>query len=181
MRLFAAFFFACFAAFALAQGAPEPKIDLKLDAKTAAPGAKLKGKVIVTFAAGWHGYQNPPKHDYEIPLKIESATKGMLVQATYPKGILKPFAGQPTLMYEGTVTIPVVLTLPKTSGSFNASLLVKYQQCDEESCLPPSEQKVSAKLTLRAAAPAAKSAAKKAPAKKVAAKTPQCGCKKPKG
>lgn len=143
--------------FAFVQGqpgqAPDPKVELKLDAKQAAPGGMIKGKVVVTFAPGWHGYQNPPKNDFEIPLKVESATKDLKVKATYPKGTQKPFMGEATMMYEGTVTIPIVLTLPKKKGEYPFKLEVSYQQCDDSSCLPPDKVVVSEKVSLKAAKP----------------------------
>lgn len=125
-----------------AQPAPA-KIEVKLDAKTVAPGGTIKGKVLVTFAPGWHGYQNPPMREYEIPLKIEPAAKGFKVKATYPKGEMKDFAGAKTLMYEGTVAVPFTATAPKKKGPFKFELNVSYQQCNESTCLPPESQKVA--------------------------------------
>lgn len=147
----------CFFAFmmAMAQDSPAPpKVELKLDAKQAASGGTLKGKVLVTFEPGWHGYQNPPKSEYEIPLKVEASTKDLKLKATYPKGELKEFGGTPTLAYEGTVTIPIVLTLPKKSGEFPFKLEVSFQQCNESTCLPPGKVVVSDKVSLKKPAPA---------------------------
>jgi len=141
----------------LASAVQEPtaapaRIELKLDAKTAPVGGALKGQVWVTFAAGWHGYQNPPMRDYEIPLKIEGATKEVKVKAVYPKGELKDFAGAQTLMYEGLVKVPITVTVPKKTGAYKFELNVSYQQCNEGTCLPPESQKVAGSVNVVALA-----------------------------
>jgi thiol:disulfide interchange protein DsbD len=139
--------------FAQESQAEPAKVELKLDSKVVAPGGTVKGKVLVTFAPGWHGYQNPPMRDYEIPLKVESKTKGITLKASYPKGQMKDFMGAPTAMYEGTVTIPIVLTMPKTLGTYALKLDVSYQQCDDSSCLPPQTTSVAEKLVVKKPAP----------------------------
>jgi DsbC/DsbD-like thiol-disulfide interchange protein len=130
-----------------------PTVELKLSGKTAPSGGVLKGKVIVTFAPGWHGYQNPPKNDYEIPLKVDSAAKDLKVKVSYPKGVLKEFQGSKSLMYEGVVEIPVVVYLPKKIGPYTVKLDVSYQQCDDSTCLPPGKLSLSEKVTLKKSAP----------------------------
>lgn len=132
---------------ALAGALQEPtaapaRIELKLDQKTAPIGGTVKGRVLVTFSPGWHGYQNPPMRDYEIPLKVEGATKDVKLKAVYPKGELKDFAGAQTLMYEGLVAVPITLSVPKKKGLYKFELTVSYQQCNEGTCLPPESQKV---------------------------------------
>ena len=139
------------AAFAQEPADP-PKVELKLDSKRGVPGGTLKGKVLVTFAPGWHGYQNPPKNEFEIPLKVDSGTKDLKLKATYPKGEPKEFAGTKTMAYGGTVTIPIVLSLPQKKGVFPFKLEVSYQQCNESSCLPPGKIVVQDKLDLKAKA-----------------------------
>lgn len=131
--------------------AEPPRIELKLDSKAAPMGGIVKGRVFVTFSPGWHGYQNPPMRDYEIPLKVEGATKDLKLKATYPKGELKDFAGAKTLMYEGTVAVPFTLLVPKKKGTFKFDLNVSYQQCNHATCLPPESQKVSGSIAVTAA------------------------------
>ena len=137
--------------FALGQEpmAEKATVQIKLDAKEGKPGATIKGKVLVTFADGWHGYQNPPMRDYEIPLKIESATKEIKLKATYPKGETKDFAGAKTIMYEGTVAVPVTITLPKKAGPVTLKVVASYQQCNESTCLPPQKSTAEEKLVVK--------------------------------
>lgn len=124
------------------------RVELRIGTKSVPLGGTVKGTVAVTFAMGWHGYQNPPMREYEIPLKVEGATKDLKVKATYPKGELKDFAGAKTLMYEGTVLVPISFAAPKKKGPFKFDLNVTYQQCNESTCLPPEVQKVSGSVNV---------------------------------
>lgn len=124
------------------------RVELRLGSKTVPMGGTVKGTVAVTFGLGWHGYQNPPMRDYEIPLKVEGATKDLKVKATYPKGELKDFAGAKTLMYEGTVLVPFTFPAPKKKGVYKFDLNVTYQQCNDSTCLPPETQKVNGSVTV---------------------------------
>ncbi len=126
-----------------------PSVTLQLASKSAKPGSKLRGKVVVTFSPGLHAYQNPPTMDFNIPLKVESATKGVGLRPTYPKGVMKEFAGDSVAVYEGTVAIPFEATLPKRLGKVELKLKVTYQQCNESGCFPPSSKSVAATVLLR--------------------------------
>ena len=137
------------------------KVELKMAVKTGMPGAVLKGKMLVTFSPGWHGYQNPPTHDFEIPLKMETKTKGVVLRVQYPKGTMKDFMGEKTAMYEGTVELPFTLVLPKTAGTVPVKFDVNYQQCNSQSCLPPEFVSVTEKVTVKKAP--AKPATKRKP------------------
>jgi len=129
------------------------KVEVKLPVKSGAPGGTLKGKFLVTFAHGWHGYQNPPTNDYEIPLKVETKTKGLVLKVAYPKGVMKEFSGSKTAMYEGTVELPITLTLPKNPGIVRVKFDVTYQQCNSSSCLPPESLTLTEVLIVKKAPP----------------------------
>ena len=132
--------------------AAEPvRVEVKLPVKSGAPGGTLKGIMLVTFSPGWHGYQNPPTRDYEIPLKIATKSKGVGLKVQYPKGEMKDFAGAQTAMYEGTVELPFTLTLPKTLGAVSVKFDVSYQQCNHATCLPPGSLSVTEKVSVRKA------------------------------
>lgn len=120
-----------------ALAAAEVKVSMSWDKKPMTPGAKLTGKVMITFAAGKHGYQNPPTKEYQIPVKL-SAPKGFALVAKYPKGVMRMTAGEESAVYEGTLEIPVTVTLPKTAGNHKIAITLDYQLCDESSCFPPA-------------------------------------------
>jgi len=140
---------------AAAQTDTPPTVSLKLDKATAAPGAVVKGVLKVTFSEGLHGYQNPPAQDYQIPVKVDAATKGfVLTKATYPTGIDFAMAGEttPSKVYEGTIEIPVLVKVSQTPGTYSLALKLDYQQCNASACFAPSA--VTAKAPLRVIAPA---------------------------
>ncbi|MEZ0325375.1 MAG: protein-disulfide reductase DsbD domain-containing protein [Fimbriimonas sp.] len=130
-----------------------PKAELKLDKTTAVAGSTVKGKIILTFADGLHGYQNPPSDDYQIPTKIEAAKGTTLLKTIYPKG--EPFlmSGEekPAMVYQGRVEIPVEIKVPAKAGKQTIKLAVNYQQCNDNSCFPPGKIELSSKLTVTAA------------------------------
>lgn len=118
--------------------------------KSVKPGAVVKGKAMVTFTEGWHGYQNPPTDSYQNPVALKLDTKGYkLTKVTYPKGVVKDFGGTPTAVYEGTVTINFEFTAPKKVGSHALAFIVDYQQCNDSTCLPPSDAKVNVTLVVK--------------------------------
>ncbi len=125
-----------------------PKVAFTLASKTARPGGTAKGKVVVTFASGLHGYQNPPTMDYMIPVALDCLTKDVVLKPEYPKGVVKEFVGEKAAVYEGAVSIPVSLKLPKRTGKLEVKVKVNYQQCNDTGCFPPSSQTVSANLNL---------------------------------
>jgi DsbC/DsbD-like thiol-disulfide interchange protein len=142
--------FAIPAALALGQGGAPPTLKLVFP-KTAKAGTVVKGTIEVTFADGLHGYQNPPTEDYQIPVKLSIDTKGFVLgKPAYPKGVLRTMGGdtKPSAVYEGTIRIPVTVTLPKKPGSAAVKFTLNYQECNEQSCYPPATVSDTVKLTI---------------------------------
>ena len=142
---------ALFVSLALAQENTPPTVKVVLP-KQAKPGAKVQGTVEITFADGLHGYQNPPTDEYQIPVKVTVDTKGfILAKPVYPKGIMKETGGEPKpiAVYEGTIKIPVTVTVPKKPGASEVKITVGYQQCNEQSCYPPATVSVTAKILVK--------------------------------
>ena len=111
------------------------------------PGAVVKGTLTMTFADGWHGYQNPPSDPYQNPVTIALSTKGFkFSKVTYPVGIIKDFAGTKTAVYEGEITIPFEFIAPKKIGKVALTFKLDYQQCNESSCLPPASMTLKGSL-----------------------------------
>jgi DsbC/DsbD-like thiol-disulfide interchange protein len=140
------------AALVLAQET-KPKATLKFDKPTAVAGTTVKAKLILTFAEGLHGYQNPPTEDYQIPVEVTAAKGTTLGKVSYPKG--KPFLmmgeTKPSMVYEGTVEIPVEIKVQPRAGRQTVKVVVKYQQCTESNCFPPGQFEVTAVLNVTAA------------------------------
>ena len=129
-----------------------PKVRIVLDKKAVKPGATIEGKVAITFAAGLHGYQNPPSKDYMIPVKLEAEGKEIKLKVTYPTGVPMAVGGEtePALVYEGEVFFPIQITLPKKTGPVKIALKFSYQQCNDSACFPPSSISLVEKITIPA-------------------------------
>lgn len=137
---------------ALAQDSA-PKGTLKLDKPSGVAGAVLKGTITLTFAEGLHAYQNPPTESFQIPVTVAAAKGTTLAKTTYPKGVPFLMAGEekPSLVYQGTVTIPVELKLATKAGKQTIKLSVDYQQCNDSSCYPPGKLELSTTVNVTAA------------------------------
>lgn len=132
-------------AFAFCQ-APEPTVALSKLPTQSVAGSKITIIVTITFAEGFHGYQNPPASEYEIPVDVKIDGKEFKVlKIAYPPGVDATIGGgeKPTKAYEGTIKVPVTVQLPTTVGKRNFKVVVKYQQCDTTSCFPPGQVQAS--------------------------------------
>jgi len=122
--------------------APEPGVAISAPPKYVVAGSKVTLTITVTFANGYHAYQNPPAADYEIPLTVKVDGKEFKVsKIAYPAGVDAAIGGseKTTKAYEGVIKIPVTLVAPAKPGAKTLKIVVGYQQCDESSCFPPSE------------------------------------------
>jgi DsbC/DsbD-like thiol-disulfide interchange protein len=119
----------------------EPEATAKLVLpKTATSGKAFSATVVVTLPDGWHAYQNPPTKDFQIPVTISTTSKTIKIKKiTYPKGVMKQFAGELTAVHEGTVKIPVSVILTGKPGANDVAMNVVVQICDDNSCMPPKK------------------------------------------
>lgn len=149
MKKFALLGLISVAVMAMAQ-APKPTASIKLAKTTASKNKEFKGDVTVVIPKGFHAYQNPPAKDYEIPLKITSADGSVkIVKAAYPKGKSGNAGGSETMVYEGTVKIPVTFKAPAKAGKTSIKVKVNYQLCDDSACFPPSTVETTATVTVK--------------------------------
>ena len=140
-RIFAAPFLLAFAINAFGQGDTAPKVTITVPKSSVVAGKPIQATLIVTFADGLHGYQNPPTDPTLIPVVVSSADKIFkVVKVTYPKGTPAKVGGEstPVNVYAGTIKIPVTLLAPVKLGKTTLSLKFDYQQCNEQACFPPS-------------------------------------------
>lgn len=137
----------------VAQGLqPAPEIHFK---GVSAKKDVVKGTFSITVPSGWHAYQNPPKSEFENPLKVEAVTKGLkLTKVSYPKGIEMKSSGMDSLVYQGEVVIPFEGKFDKTikpgkNGMTKFEFKVSYQFCNDSTCIPPST--LNARVELKVA------------------------------
>lgn len=127
-------------AFANGQANVAPTVSLKLSSPTVATGKTLQAVLIVTFAQGLHGYQNPPSDPTLIPVSVRVSDKSFRsLKVVYPKGTPVKMNGEPkpVAVYEGTIKIPLSVSAPATPGKKTFSIVLEYQQCNANSCFQP--------------------------------------------
>ena len=97
--------------------------------------------VRMSIDKGWHVNANPASLSFLVPTTVELEGGGAGGRIEYPGGrdFQPRFAPVSLQVYEGEIDIPVTLPAP-LPGSLRAS--VRYQACDERSCLPPSVSRV---------------------------------------
>ncbi len=131
--------------------AGQAKPTVTFDAVKAKPGATIKVVARVSIPEGWHAYQNPPKSEYENPLKLSLGKTTVKASSWgYPKGKAQVFSGQNTLVYEGKIAVPFRVTVPKTAkkGTLKVPVRVEYQLCNDSTCLPPSTTETTLLVTV---------------------------------
>ena len=90
--------------------------------------------VRLEIADGWHVNANPASREFLIPTAVEAAGDGELRGVAYPTGerLRFAFAGDELAVYGGAVEIR-----GEVRPGDDTRLLVTYQACDDERCLPP--------------------------------------------
>ncbi|MCX8057138.1 MAG: protein-disulfide reductase DsbD [Ignavibacteria bacterium] len=100
----------------------------------------------------WHINSNKPKEDYLIPTDVTINSKdGFLIsQKNFPesKEIKFDFSDIPVSVYEGEFEIPIVIRVPEnlSEGDYEFEVVMNYQACNNQTCLPPKEEKILVKV-----------------------------------
>ena len=109
-----------------------------------APGAAVTIEILVEVESGWHVNSRHPTYDYLIPTAAEVHLPGTWERArlTYPEGVMQTFAfaDEPLSVYDGQFVIRAETVVPEDAPSEAVSVEVslRYQACDDRSCLPPA-------------------------------------------
>ena len=131
--------------------APEPTVAVSNLPKQFVAGTKVTIMVTITFADGYHAYQNPPASEYDIPVVVKVDGKEFkALKVAYPPGVDAIVGGgeKPTKAYEGTIKVPVTIQVPATVGKKKLIVVVSYQQCDSTSCFPLSRVSSTTAVTV---------------------------------
>ena len=119
---------------------------------TVARGGSARGVIVMDIPGGLHVNSNNPASKYAIPTTVRVTTTGARVSAVrYPAGKNRKFQFSENLInvYEGRVTFPFTVTVPKgfSGNTIRVRALVRYQACTDEVCYPPKTQDIT--LTAR--------------------------------
>jgi hypothetical protein len=115
--------------------APPAKITVKR-------GATVEVKLAFVLADGYHTNSHTPSESYLIPLRL-SWDKGPLeaVAVVYPKPHLEKyeFSPKPLSVFTGTFEVTTKFQVPAAApnGPNMGSAKLRYQACNNNSCLPP--------------------------------------------
>lgn len=112
---------------------------------TLGAGKQYPATVVLEFAEGLHGYQNPPSIKDLIPVTVSGKS---VVEVLYPKGEMMLAGGIEAAAYEGRVEILVAFRAPDEPGEHTLRLAVGYQQCNEVLCFLPDEFEVTAQIVV---------------------------------
>lgn len=140
----------------VAQLVREEKAAVRLVAGATAyePGERVELAAVVTIEDGWHVNSHTPSYDYLIPTEL---------QLTLPEGSSEPevvypqqkmlkfaFTEEPIAVYDGKLVIRASFELPKSlaAGKLTIDGGLRYQACDDNSCLPPVTTEASFELTI---------------------------------
>jgi suppressor for copper-sensitivity B len=131
------------------------KIELTADRTAYEPGQTVRLAAVMTIDEGYHTNSHEPTYDWLIPtvLDLDLPQGWGEPEVRYPSGEMKAFAftEEPISVYEGAVRLLVTFNLPEDVGigtepAVQASL--RYQACDDHSCLPPVTTDARLTLTL---------------------------------
>lgn len=109
--------------------------------------------VWVDISPGWHVNAHEPSLPTLIPTELELlGLPGLeLAEVSYPEPIYErfDFAGQELAVYEGAFSVRAkVAASPEAVGAGQLGLVLNYQACDYEVCLPPASARAFAHVQI---------------------------------
>jgi len=143
--------------------------------------------VVLTIPAPYHINSNRPLEDYLISTQVEFEAQPHVIigEAVFPPAPVKqlPVSDSPMSVYEGEVHITADVTPDMSLAGSEITLRgrVRYQACDERSCLRPVWQPFSVAMPVVDSAQAASGGTPQPPADKVAAQARAEAAAKPVG
>jgi uncharacterized protein YyaL (SSP411 family) len=126
-----------------------PSTDLGITASAAVGENSVRLEVRLEIPAGWHINSHRPVQEYLKPtmLRLEPGLTYRLLHVDYPEGetITFPYDPEPLSIYQGTVTLTAEVEIPPSLGAGGTTLpvVLSYQPCTDQECLPPVEKKLA--------------------------------------
>jgi DsbC/DsbD-like thiol-disulfide interchange protein len=147
--------------YALPQDLPNPAAVVKphtyVSLEPVSRGKEFQIAVVADIAKGFHMNSHKPTDSYLIPTSLSAdLPKGIELRDTiYPNGKLEKFSfspDKPLDVYTGSVTITFRLTAAADAplGAVTIPMTLRYQACNDTTCLPPVKIPVSAKIEVAA-------------------------------
>ena len=121
-------------------------------------GKEFQVAVVAEIARGFHMNSNHPSDAYLIPTTLtpQLPTGFKLLDTIYPEGQNQKFSfspDKPLNVYSGSVTIKlrVLAETDATMGAISIPMTLRYQACNDSTCLPPVKLPVEAKIAVSGA------------------------------
>jgi thiol:disulfide interchange protein len=134
---------------------PKAQIEAFADRTAYAPGAEARIAVRFLVAEGWHLQSHTPSAEWLIPtvLTITPPEGWSVGDIVYPPHELWQASFQTELLavYEGESFIEATLHAGASAVSGVASVVLNYQACDDQVCLPPGTAETQLLLEVGAA------------------------------
>jgi hypothetical protein len=159
----AAMFFSAQISAGLAQDAlPSPAAVVKpqtyVSLEPVPRGKSFEVAIVIEIARGFHMNSHKPTDPYLIPTTLTpQAPAGIeIVDTIYPDGKLEKFSFSPKKpldVYTGKVTLRLKLSAHADAalGALTIPITLRYQACNDTTCLQPVKIPVDAKITVAAA------------------------------
>jgi cytochrome c biogenesis protein CcdA/thiol-disulfide isomerase/thioredoxin len=160
---------------AIAQpGAKGPEFSVELHPATdgAVPGGTLRVALVCTLSPGWHMNANKPLDEFLIPTELQfkpedniplnppsegdSRKAPLTVKSVgYPpaRQVTLSFSPDPLAVYEGTFVLGVDIAVAADAAPGTQTLhgILRYQACNDKSCMPPVNKVVELPVKILAA------------------------------
>ena len=111
-------------------------------------GTTASGTIKLEIPEGRHVNSNRPSSEYLIATVVKLSAKGLKIGAVkYPKGEDRTFkfTTRTLNVYEGTVSFPFKVTVPRSYKGKTISIeaKVEFQACTDEVCYPPDSETIT--------------------------------------
>jgi DsbC/DsbD-like thiol-disulfide interchange protein len=117
-------------------------------------GSAFEAAVVVAIQKGYHVNAHKTSDEFLIPTTLTAQLPAGLkqVETVYPEGHLQKlaFSEKPINVYDGSVTLKMRLqtTAAAAPGETSIPFVLRYQACNDTTCLPPVKVPVELKLKI---------------------------------
>ncbi|MBX6315111.1 MAG: AGE family epimerase/isomerase, partial [Isosphaeraceae bacterium] len=116
-----------------------------------APGRTCEATLTIRIKEGWHLYAHEAEAGVPTTVTLAEGGPAALAGVDYPQGELRALAGaERVAVYEDRVSLPLRLRIAEDAraGPAELTLRVRYQACNDRSCLAPASLSVPLRLTI---------------------------------
>jgi thiol:disulfide interchange protein DsbD len=115
---------------------PDLKPEVVLSTNKIVAGERFQVSVVLNIPAPWHINANPAGEDL---IPTELTLPAPVTRVVYPKAkeVTVEWSETPVPLYEGRTVLAVEGVAPKNAGKIKVTGQLRFQACDDKTCLPP--------------------------------------------